>query len=158
MRILGIDPGLATTGFAVLDVDAQAHSKKLITVGVIRTPAKLPLGERLKEIYEDISSLLNEYKPKFCSIEQLFFSKNVTTGIQVSHARGVIIMALYEHGVEIYEYSPSAMKRALTGDGRADKKAIQKMVKLELKLTDVPKPDDAADAVSLALTLAATLR
>ena len=96
MRILGIDPGLATTGFAVLDVEG--------------------------------------------------------------HVRGVIIMALHEHGVEVYEYTPSAMKRALTGDGRADKKAIQKMVKLELNLTDVPKPDDAADAVSLALTLAATLR
>jgi len=91
-------------------------------------------------------------------VEQLFFSKNVTTGIQVSHARGVIVMALHEHGVEVYEYSPSAMKRALTGDGRADKKAIQKMVMLELDLKDIPKPDDAADAVSLALTLAATLR
>ncbi|MEK9159133.1 MAG: crossover junction endodeoxyribonuclease RuvC [Patescibacteria group bacterium] len=156
MRILGIDPGLATTGFAVLDV--EGHQKRLVTVGVIRTPAKTDLGQRLKELYTDINELLNEYKPKFCSIEQLFFSKNVTSGIQVSHARGVIIMALYEHGVEVHEYSPSAMKRALTGDGRADKKAIQKMVKLELKLTDVPKPDDAADAVSLALTLAATLR
>ncbi len=156
MRILGIDPGLATTGFAVLDVDG--HQKRLVTVGVIRTAAKTPLGQRLKEIHSDINELLVEYKPKVCSIEQLFFSKNVTTGIQVSHARGVIIMALFEHGVEVYEYTPSAMKRALTGDGRADKKAIQKMVKLELNLTDVPKPDDAADAVSLALTLAATLR
>ena len=156
MRILGIDPGLATTGFAILDIEGNA--KRLIDVGVIRTPAKLPLGQRLKELYEDMQSILKEYKPKYCSIEQLFFSKNVTTGIQVSHARGVIIMALHEHGVEVHEYTPSAMKRALTGDGRADKKAIQKMVKLELKLTDVPKPDDAADAVSLALTLAATLR
>ncbi|MFA4815133.1 MAG: crossover junction endodeoxyribonuclease RuvC [Candidatus Gracilibacteria bacterium] len=156
MRILGIDPGLATTGFAVLDV--EGHEKKLITVGVVNTPAKLPLGERLQEIYKDISSLLTEYKPKFCSIEQIFFSKNVTTGIQVSHARGVILLALYEHGIEVYEFSPSAMKLALTGNGRADKKSIQKMVKLELKLKEVPKPDDAADAVSLALTLAATLR
>lgn len=156
MRILGIDPGLATTGFAVLDVEGS--KKRLITVGVIRTPAKLPLGERLKELYADMHELLKEYKPKVCSIEQIFFSKNVTTGIQVSHARGVIVMALHEHGVPLHEYSPSAMKRALTGDGRADKKAIQKMVMLELKLKDVPKPDDAADAVSLALTLAATLR
>ncbi len=156
MRILGIDPGLATTGFAVLDVNGS--QKKLITVGVIKTPAKLELGQRLQELYKDMNELLIEYKPKACSIEQIFFSKNVTTGIQVSHARGVIVMALYEHGVPLHEYSPSAMKKALTGDGRADKKAIQKMVKLELKLKDVPKPDDAADAVSLALTLAATLR
>lgn len=156
MRILGIDPGLATTGFAILDV--EGHQKKLIAVGVIRTPAKLELGERLQEIYKDMHAILAEYKPKVCSIEQLFFSKNVTTGIQVSHARGVIVMALHDHGVSLYEYSPSAMKRALTGDGRADKKAIQKMVMLELKLKSAPKPDDAADAVSLALTLAATLR
>lgn len=158
MRILGIDPGLATTGFAVLDVDAKVHSKKLITVGVIRTPAKLPLGERLKEIYEDISSLLAEYKPKFCSIEQLFFSKNVTTGIQVAHARGVAILALQKAKVKIHELTPSAMKKALTGDGKADKRAIQKMVCLELKLSSPPKPDDAADAVSLALCLQSTLR
>lgn len=156
MRILGIDPGLATTGFAILDV--EGHQKKLIAVGVIRTPAKLELGERLQEIYKDMHAILAQYKPKVCSIEQLFFSKNVTTGIQVSHARGVIVMALHDYGVPLHEYSPSAMKRALTGDGRADKKAIQKMVMLELKLKSAPKPDDAADAVSLALTLAATLR
>lgn len=156
MRILGIDPGLATTGFAVLDIDG--HKKTLITAGVIRTPAKLELGERLKEIYKDMQSILSEYKPKVCSIEQLFFSKNVTSGIQVSHARGVIVMALHDFGIPLHEYSPSAMKRALTGDGRADKKAIQKMVMLELNLIHAPKPDDAADAVSLALTLAATLR
>lgn len=156
MRILGIDPGLATTGFAILDV--EGHQKKLIAVGVIRTPAKLELGERLQEIYKDMHAILTQYKPKVCSIEQVFFSKNVTTGIQVSHARGVIVMALHDHGIPLHEYSPSAMKRALTGDGRADKKAIQKMVMLELNLKSAPKPDDAADAVSLALTLAATLR
>lgn len=156
MRILGIDPGLATSGFAILDV--EGHQKKLIAVGVIRTPAKLELGERLQEIYKDMHAILTQYKPKVCSIEQVFFSKNVTTGIQVSHARGVIVMALHDHGIPLHEYSPSAMKRALTGDGRADKKAIQKMVMLELNLKSAPKPDDAADAVSLALTLAATLR
>jgi crossover junction endodeoxyribonuclease RuvC len=157
MRILGIDPGLATTGFAVLEMNAKKE-KKLLTVGVLRTAAKRPLGERLKEIHTDISEIIRDYKPSICSIEQIFFSKNVTTGIQVSHARGVIILALEEAGLMVHEISPSAMKRALTGDGRADKKAIQKMVMLELNLKQVPKPDDAADALSLALTLAATIR
>ena len=156
MRILGLDPGFATTGFAILDVNGP--EKKLITTGVIKTAAGLPFPKRLKELYEDMRAILIEYKPKVCSIEQIFFSKNITTGINVSHARGVLLLALQEFGVELHEYSPSAMKRALTGNVRADKKAIQKMVKLELKLKNIPKPDDAADAVSLALTLAATLR
>jgi len=156
MRILGIDPGLATTGFAVLDVNKR--TKKLLAVGVIRTPAKHPFGERLSEIYDDITALINEYKPETCAIEQLFFSKNVTTGIQVSHARGVIILALEKTKVPITEYTPSAMKRLLTGDGNADKKSILKMVMLELGLKTPPHPDDAADAVSLALCLGAKLR
>lgn len=156
MRILGIDPGLATIGFSILDIDG--HNKTLIEVGVIRTGANLPLPERLKEIYKDIKALAKEYKPDICSIEQIFFSKNVTTGIQVSQARGVILLALNEEGVEIREYNPSSMKAALTGDGNASKAAIQKMVKLELGLSEIPKPDDAADAVSLALTLSSELR
>lgn len=156
MRILGLDPGLATIGYALLDV--QNGSKKLLTCGVIRTAAGLSLGARLKEIHEDFDELLKTLKPDHCSIEQLFFSKNVTTGIAVSHARGILILGLEEHGIPLTEFSPSAMKRNLTGDGRADKKSIQKMVMLELGLAAPPKPDDAADAVSLALTLAATVR
>ncbi len=156
MRILGIDPGLATTGFAILDL--HAGQKKLITCGVIRTSPKLRLSERLLEIEKDMKAIIQQYKPETCSIEQLFFSKNVTTGIAVSHARGALLMALETFKVPFSEVSPSAMKRALTGDGRADKKMIQKMVTLELGLKEVPKPDDAADAVSLALSLACTLR
>lgn len=156
MRILGLDPGLATIGYALLD--CQAGKKKLLTCGVIRTAAGLSLGTRLKEIHEDFTKLLRELKPDHCSVEQIFFSKNVTTGISVSHARGILILCLEEQGVPLTEYSPSAMKRALTGDGRADKKSIQKMVMLELGLAKAPQPDDAADAVSLALTLAATVR
>lgn len=156
MRILGIDPGFATVGFAVLDV--ERGKKNLVTYGVIRTAAELPFSARLKEIYEDLKRLLLEYKPEQCSIEQIFFSKNVTTGIQVAHARGVILLALEEAGVPIREYSPSAMKLALTGDGTATKNAIQKMLTLELGLKELPKPDDAADALSLALTLACELR
>ena len=156
MRILGLDPGLATTGFAVLDL--EKGKKKLVAMGVLRTPPKLLLGERLNEIYKDLHEILEEYKPKICSIEQIFFSKNVTTGIQVSHARGVILLALEERGIPIVEFSPSAMKSALTGDGKADKKIIQKMVMLELGLSSPPQPDDASDAVSLALSLASTVR
>lgn len=156
MRIIGIDPGLATTGFAILDLDGR--TKTLLRYGVIRTSPKLRLSERLLEIQKDLNSILEQYKPDQCSIEQIFFSKNVTTGIAVSHARGALLMALETHHVPLHEWSPSAMKRALTGDGRADKKAIQKMVTLELGLKEIPKPDDAADAVSLALSLALTLR
>ena len=156
MNILGIDPGLATTGFAVLEMNGR--TKKLLTVGVIRTPAKHEFGERLSEIYDDLTGLIREYKPELCAIEQLFFSKNVTTGIQVSHARGVIILALGKAKIPVTEYTPSAMKRLLTGNGKADKKSIQKMVMLELGLAKAPHPDDAADAVSLALCLGATLR
>lgn len=156
MRILGIDPGLATTGFAVLEV--QNRQKKLISVGVLRTSSKDPFPHRLEELYEDLQNIIREYSPDCCSIEQLFFSKNVTTGIQVSHARGVIILALQKHAIPYTEFTPSALKLALTGDGSADKKAMQKMVMLELGLTAPPQPDDAADAVSLALTLASQLR
>ena len=156
MRILGIDPGLATIGFAVLDTNGR--EKELITVGVIKTAAGTPDPIRLKEIYEDITAIIHEYKPDSCAVEQIFFSKNVSTGIQVAQARGVILLALENSGLEIHEYSPSAMKLALTGDGNADKKAIQKMVCIELGLDEAPKPDDAADALSLALTLSSELR
>lgn len=156
MRILGIDPGLAIIGFAVLDVDG--NKKELKEVGVIRTRAELSNSARLSEIYKDLTALLAEYKPECCSIEQIFFSNNVSTGIQVSEARGVILLALEEAGIPISEFSPSAMKLALTGDGKADKKSVQKMVKMELALDEIPKPDDAADAVSLALTLSYHLR
>lgn len=156
MRILGLDPGLATTGFAILDLNNG--QKKLINCGIIKTSAKLRLAERLIEIQKDLNLILEQYHPEICCIEQLFFSKNVSTGIAVAHARGAILMALETHQVPFREMTPSAMKRALTGDGRADKKSIQKMVQLELGLKEAPRPDDAADAVSLALSLACTLR
>lgn len=156
MRILGLDPGLATVGFAILDI--QDESKNLLEFGVITTHKDLPKAERLKEIHQDLSDIVRDYKPDLASVEQLFFSKNVSTGIAVAEARGVILLALQEAGCQIHEYSPSSMKRALTGNGKADKKAIQKLVMLELKLSELPRPDDAADAVSLALALAAELR
>lgn len=157
MRILGIDPGLATVGFAVIEADEKG-GKQLIEYGVISTKAGLEMGERLHEIYKDMQGVLREYKPEFCAIEQIFFSKNVTTGIQVSQARGVILLALQEAGLEVHEYNPTSIKASLTGDGSADKKAIQKMIMLELGLDSPPQPDDAADAVNLALTLCSELR
>lgn len=156
MRIIGIDPGLATTGFAILDFDKG--KKKLISCGVIRTAPGSHLQERLNEIYKDITSIIEKHKPKTCAIEQLFFSKNVTTGIQVAHARGIVLLALQQNGIPSTQVTPSALKRAITGDGKADKKAMQKMVTIELNLKEPPKPDDAADAVSLALYLASTLK
>ena len=156
MRILGIDPGLAIVGFAILDKDG--NQKTLIEAGVIRTHKDLPNSARLKEIYTDMQAIIREYKPDTCAIEQIFFSKNVSTGIQVSQARGVILLALEQASLEIHEFNPKSMKLSLTGDGNADKKAIEKMVMIELKLSEPPKPDDAADAVSLVLTLCSELR
>jgi crossover junction endodeoxyribonuclease RuvC len=149
MRILGLDPGLATTGYAFLEV--HGLNKKLIQVGVIRTAAKLSLSERLCEIEADIEELLKKYKPDHCGIERLFFTKNITNGIQVAHARGVLLLCLQRSGIPVVEYTPSEMKSRFVGNGRADKIAIQKMTMLELQLKAPPKPDDAADALALAL-------
>lgn len=156
MRILGIDPGFGTIGFAIIDLNKG--DRELIDVGVIKTEPGLEFGIRLTEIYRDMQEIISHYKPEVVAIEQIFFSKNVTTGIQVSQAKGVILLALAQAGLTPKQYSPSAMKRALTGDGKADKAAIQKMVMLELGLNAPPKPDDAADALSLALTLSFELR
>lgn len=156
MRILGIDPGLNLTGFALLESDGS--KKELLSYGVIRTKANTEKSIRLNEIYNDLKSIIVSLKPEICSIEQLFFSTNVTTAMSVSEARGIILLALNESGIPIHEYTPSQMKKALTGNGKADKKSIQKMLMLELKLKEIPKPDDAADAVSLALALSAELR
>lgn len=156
MRILGIDPGFGTIGFAILDL--HQGQKRLIDVGVIKTDPGLEFGSRLLEIHRDMKALIEEYQPDAAAIEKVFFSKNVTTAIQVSQAKGVILLVLAEAGLIPTQYSPSEMKAALTGDGKADKAAIQKMVMLELGLSQVPKPDDAADALSLALTLSFALR
>lgn len=156
MIIMGIDPGIERVGFAFLDVKNSV--KKLLKFGVVKTSSKKAKGERLVEICEDLNSLIRSMKPEICSIEQIFFSKNVKTAITVAEARGVILYCLESNGIPIREYSPSAMKSALTGNGRADKQSIRKMVQIELKLKEIPKSDDAADAISLALALAAELR
>ena len=156
MIILGIDPGLATLGFAF--IKKTDHGPKLLDVGMISTAAGLPQATRLKEIHDDLTELIQEYKPNYSCVEQLFFSKNVTTGMTVAEARGVALLALEQAGVHITEMAPNVMKLALTGNGHADKKAVQKMLCLELGLESPPQPDDAADALALALSLSGQLR
>lgn len=152
MRIIGIDPGTAIVGFGVIDVDGQ--KKTMIDAGVIRTPANQSIELRLETIYSEINEIIKANKPEVMVIEQLFFGRNVTTAISVSHARGVIVLAGKQANLRIEEFTPPQIKQALTGTGAADKKQVQEMVKLLLNLKEVPQPDDCADALAAALTLA----
>ena len=149
MRILGIDPGIATVGFGV--VDSERGRQKYISCGVITTPAGLPLSSRLDQIYEDLQELVSAVKPDCAAIEELFFNTNITTGIAVAHGRGVILLALSRAGVPIFEYTPLQVKQAVVGYGRAEKRQVIDMVKRILSMKAAPKPDDAADAVAIAL-------
>ena len=149
MRVLGIDPGIATIGFAVLDFENSKY--RLIQCGVIETPAHTPLSERLDTIYSDLSKLISAVHPDSVSIEELFFNTNLTTGISVAHGRGVILLACHKAGLNIYEYTPLQVKQSVVGYGRAEKKQVMDMVKRLCNLQAAPKPDDAADAVALAL-------
>ncbi|MBP9667364.1 crossover junction endodeoxyribonuclease RuvC [Candidatus Saccharibacteria bacterium] len=150
MRILGIDPGTGILGFGVIDV--VGGKSQLVTAGVISTPAHTPLEERLVEIYDGLNEIIAETSPNVMSIEKLFFSRNVTTAISVSHARGVAMLVGKKAGLEIAEYTPLQIKQTLTGYGKADKKQVQEMVRLALRLKETPKPDDAADALAAAIT------
>lgn len=149
MRILGIDPGIATVGFGVVDSDMNKH--RLVTCGVITTPAHTNLSIRLEQIYDDMHQILEAFKPDAVSIEELFFNTNITTGISVAHGRGVILLACQKHEVKIYEYTPLQVKQAVVGYGRAEKAQVMDMVRRICSLPAPPKPDDAADAVALAL-------
>lgn len=151
MRIIGIDPGTGILGFGVIDADTKGGFK-LIDAGVIKTPAHTPLDERLEEIYDSLQDIIGETKPDVMSVEKLFFSRNVTTAMSVSHARGVAILAGRKGGLPIGEYTPLQIKQTLTGYGKADKKQVQEMVRLQLGLKEIPKPDDAADALAAAIT------
>ncbi|MDR0887130.1 MAG: crossover junction endodeoxyribonuclease RuvC [Candidatus Nomurabacteria bacterium] len=151
MRILGLDPGTGIFGFGVIDF-TLGKKPKMVTAGVITTPAHTPLPDRLVEIYDGIHQIISETRPDAASIEKLFFSRNITTGISVSHARGVAILALKQEKLPIFEYTPLQIKQTLTGYGRAEKKQIQEMVRMHLGLLAVPKPDDAADALAAAIT------
>ena len=149
MRILGIDPGFATIGFGLVEADrGQVH---MVTYGAITTPAGLPLSRRLYQIGTDMEDLSGQLKPDDISIEELFFNTNITTGIAVAHGRGVILYAADKCGIPLYEYTPSQVKLAVTGYGKAEKRQVMDMTKRLLKLKAVPRPDDAADALALAL-------
>ena len=149
MIILGIDPGLAIVGFGVLD--KQKGKTAVVDYGVITTPKEDTLPQRLERIYKGMCQLIDHYKPDQVAIEELFFNTNITTGIAVAEARGVIILACINKGCKLYEYTPLQIKQALTGNGRADKQQVQFMVKTILKLNSIPKPDDAADGLACAL-------
>ena len=149
MRILGIDPGFGIIGFGVIDKENSGLS--VIDYGVITTPKEMPFNERLRVIYDSMNALLDRYKPEQVAIEELYFNKNITTGIKVAEARGIILLAFQQRKLPIFEYTPQDIKLALTGQGRATKHQMQFMVKTLLRLTKIPRPDDAADAVAVAL-------
>ena len=150
MIVLGIDPGYALMGWGV--VEAEGSRMKLINYGCIETKAGVPMQNRLRTLQLGIRDLLNIYKPDDVAFEELFFARNVTTALMVGAARGAAIIAAAEYTNNLYEYTPMQIKQAITGYGKADKKQIQQMVKLLLKLDDIPKPDDAADAIACAIT------
>jgi len=149
MRILGIDPGYAIVGFGVLD--AQRGQARMVRCGAINTPAGVPMPMRLLQIQEDMETLIREFSPDVMAVEELFFHTNVTTGIGVAQARGVILATAARLGVKIFEYTPSQVKIAVVGYGKAEKRQVMEMTRRILDLSAVPKPDDAADAVAIAL-------
>ena len=150
MRIVGIDPGLATVGIGIIEAHS-VHNIEVLEWMTIETMPGLSLAERLLEIEKDLSEVIQEFEPEMAVVEKLYFETNVKTAIDVSQARGVILLTLAKHGVEIIEATPLQLKSTITGDGKADKRQVQDMLKMMLKLHEIPKPDDAADALALAV-------
>ncbi len=157
MIILGIDPGLATLGYGVIEKDERGNCRA-VDYGVVVTPKEEGLPVRLAMLEEGISKIMDKFSPDEVAMEELFFSKNITTGIAVAHARGVALLTCVKRCGRLYEYTPMQIKQALTGYGKADKKQMQSVVTSLLKLKSVPKPDDAADALAIALCHAYTSR
>jgi crossover junction endodeoxyribonuclease RuvC len=149
MRILGIDPGIAIVGFGL--IESNRGSVRMLQYGAVTTEAGLPLATRLVQIENDMTALIAQLRPDEIAVEELFFSKNITTGIAVAHGRGVILCTAERLGVPIFEYTPMQVKQAVAGYGLADKKQVMDMTKRLLKLKAVPKPDDAADALAIAI-------
>jgi len=149
MIVIGIDPGVARLGYGVIKVDKGVATP--LCYGCIQTKAGRRQAERLLAIYMEITALLTKYPPDFLAIEKLFFTKNVTSAMSVSEVRGVILLAAEQHHITVEEYTPNQIKQAITGSGRADKEQMQEMIKRLLHLDEVPKPDDAADGLSIAL-------
>ena len=150
MIALGVDPGTAITGYGIVKDSPDGRLKK-ISYGVIRTDSKTPYSLRLKKIHEEIANLIEQYKPEVVAIEQLFFNKNVKTALSVAQSRGVVILTATLAGLELAEYTPLQVKEAVHGYGRAEKAQVQQMVKTLLGLEEIPKPDDAADALAVAI-------
>ena len=154
MRILGIDPGVAIVGFGL--IESERGAVRMLQYGAVNTSAGLPLATRLVQIEQDLTQLIQQFKPDEIAIEELFFSKNITTGIAVAHGRGVILCTAEKLGVPIYEYTPMQVKQAVTGYGKAVKKQVQEMTRILLHLPAIPKPDDTADALAMAITFCHT--
>ena len=150
MRILGLDPGTATTGYGI--IDASPDELVPVTYGVIKTSPKVEMPQRLQQIYQELTELIGKYQPVTAGVEELFFGRNVTTAITVGQARGILLLALANANIPIKEYSPPKIKDAVVGYGKADKTQVQLMVRNMLGLTETPRPDDAADGLAIAIT------
>jgi crossover junction endodeoxyribonuclease RuvC len=149
MKILGIDPGYAIAGYGIIEYSHQCF--KMLEYGAVTTPADLLLADRLKMIYDGIGEIMERNRPDFVAVEELFFNTNVKTAIAVGHGRGVLMLAAANRGIPVFEYTPLQVKQAVVGYGRADKNQVQQMVKMLLGLSKIPKPDDAADALAVAI-------
>ena len=156
MIILGIDPGLATLGYGVIEVNGD--KRRMVQFGTLTTQAGQPMPQRLRAIFQGMNQLMDIYQPDDVAFEELFFSKNITTGMAVSAARGVALVAVVQRTENLYEYTPMQIKQAVTGYGGADKHQVQQMVKMLLNMKDIARPDDAADALAVALTHANSMQ
>jgi len=150
MIILGVDPGIATVGYGVVSYENNKFIDS--TYGAILTPAKTPLEDRLAQIYDELTQLIKYYKVDAMAVEELFFNNNQKTAISVAQGRGVILLAAHKAGIPLYEFTPLQVKQAVVGYGRAEKMQVMQMVKMLLNIKEIPRPDDAADAVAIALT------
>lgn len=151
MLALGLDPGTATTGYGLVRLEPDG-SLQAVKHGVITTPKEVPAPERLLILYNQLRDLLHEHKPEMVAVEKLFFQRNVTTALSVGQARGVMLLASAMAGLEVFEYTPNEVKQAVAGYGSAGKRQMQEMVRVLLALDDIPRPDDAADALAVAIT------
>jgi len=149
MRVLGIDPGIAITGYGIIDFAGNSFSP--VDYGSIRSATEMPQHLRLNKLYNELTDLIIKYRPHCMAVEELFFNRNVRTAMSVSQARGVILLASAQSDLEVYEYTPLQVKQAVVGRGRADKKQVQYMIKIILNLPAIPRPDDVADALAIAV-------
>lgn len=156
MKILGIDPGIAIVGYSI--IECKGNNFKALEYGCIKTDSKMEFPDRLKMVYDELLNIIDEYRPDDLAIEELFFNKNVKTAMTVGQARGVEILAGKNKGLEIFEYTPLQIKQAVVGYGRAEKGQVQEMVKILLNLREIPKPDDAADALAVAICHGSSLK